>query len=70
MCVGEKRNASRISIGQPKGKRQLGRRWSRWNNDIKINLKEKGGEIGFIWPPFIYTVMTLRFPLNKEFLYT
>jgi hypothetical protein len=40
--VGEKRNTSGISIGQPKGKRQFGRRRSRWNIDIKINLKEKG----------------------------
>jgi hypothetical protein len=40
--VGEKRNTSGISIGQPKGKRNLGRRRSRWKNDIKINLNEKG----------------------------
>jgi hypothetical protein len=40
-CVGEKRITSRISIGQSKRKRQLGRRRNRWNNDIKISLKEK-----------------------------
>jgi hypothetical protein len=38
----EKRNACRILVGRPEGKRPLGRpRW-RWVNNIKINIKEIG----------------------------
>jgi hypothetical protein len=34
----EKRNAYRILVGQPEGKRPLGRRRRRWMYNIKINI--------------------------------
>jgi hypothetical protein len=37
----EKRNAYRIPVGKPKGKRPIGRPRRRWVNNIKIDLREK-----------------------------
>jgi hypothetical protein len=42
--MGEKRNAYRILVGKPEGKRQLGRPRCRWVDDIKMDLKEIGWE--------------------------
>jgi hypothetical protein len=36
---GEKRNAYRILIGRPEGKRPLSRPRLRWEDNIKMNLK-------------------------------
>jgi hypothetical protein len=38
--MGEKRNAYRILVGRPEGKRLLGRPRSRWVNNIKMDLRE------------------------------
>jgi hypothetical protein len=43
---GEKRNAYRILVGNPEGKRPLGRPRRRWVNNIKMDLRDK---IGLIW---------------------
>jgi hypothetical protein len=40
--MGEKRNAYRILVGKPEGKRLLGRPRSRWVNNIKMDLRERG----------------------------
>jgi hypothetical protein len=40
--MGERRNAYRIFVGNPKGKRPLGRPISSWGDNIKINLIEVG----------------------------
>jgi hypothetical protein len=34
------RNAYKILVGKPEGKREVGRPRLRWNNNIKIGLKE------------------------------
>jgi hypothetical protein len=38
--MGENRNAYRISVGMPEGKRPLGRPRCRWVDNIKMDLGE------------------------------
>jgi hypothetical protein len=46
--MGEKRNAYRILVGNPEGKRPLGRPRHRWVDNIKIDLKrDRMGRYGF-----------------------
>jgi hypothetical protein len=40
--MGAKRNAYRILVGNPEGKRPLGRPRRRWVDNIKMNLREVG----------------------------
>jgi hypothetical protein len=39
---GERRNAYRILVGKPQGKRQLGRARRRWVENIKMDFREIG----------------------------
>jgi hypothetical protein len=43
-CMGEMRTAYQILVVKPKGKRPLGRPRHRWEDNIKINLEERGCE--------------------------
>jgi hypothetical protein len=46
---GEERNAYRILVGKPEGKRPLGRPRRRWEDSIKMDLREIGwGGMGWI----------------------
>jgi hypothetical protein len=49
--MGEKRNAYKILVGNPEGKRPLGRPKRRWVDNIKMDLREIGwdGGNGSIW---------------------
>jgi hypothetical protein len=38
--MGEKRNAYRILVGKPEGRRPLGRPKRRWVDNIKMDLRE------------------------------
>jgi hypothetical protein len=40
--MGEKRDAYRILMGKPEGKRPLGRPGRKWEDNIKMNLRELG----------------------------
>jgi hypothetical protein len=69
--MGEKRNACRILMGKPEGKRPLGRPRRRWVGNIKLNLREIGrGAMDWIvvargrdqWRAFVNTVMNLQVP--------
>jgi hypothetical protein len=69
--MGEKRNACRILVGKPEGKRPLGRPRRRWVNNIKIDLREIGwdgmdwfdlAEGRDQWRALVNTVMNLRVP--------
>jgi hypothetical protein len=64
--IGEKRNAYRILVGKPEGKRPLG---GRWEDNIRMDLREIGwGGMSWIdlaqdrdqWRALMNTVMSLR----------
>jgi hypothetical protein len=40
--MGERRGVYRVLVGNPKGKRPLGRTRRRWKNNIKMDLQEVG----------------------------
>jgi hypothetical protein len=69
--MGEKRNAYRILVGKPEGKRSLGIPRCRWVDNIKIDLREIGWDgMDWIdlaldkekWRALVNTVMNLRVP--------
>jgi hypothetical protein len=49
--MGEKRNAYRILVGKPEGKRLLGRPRRRWVDNIKMDLREIGWYGMVLWEP-------------------
>jgi hypothetical protein len=67
----EKRNAYRILVGKPEGKRPLGRSRRRWEDNIKMDLREIGwGGTDWIhlaqnrdqWRALVKTATNLRVP--------
>jgi hypothetical protein len=67
----EKRNAYRILVGKPEGKRPLRRPRRRWVDNIKIDFRETGWDgMDWIdisqdreqWRALVNTVMNLRVP--------
>jgi hypothetical protein len=69
--MGEERNAYRILVGKPEGKRPLGRPRRRWVDNIRMDLREIGwDDVDWIdlaqdrdqWRALVSTVMNLRVP--------
>ena len=67
----EGRGVYRVLVGKPEGKRPLGRPRRRWEDNIKMDLKEVGGSCGdwmYLaqdrdrWRALVSTVMNLRVP--------
>ena len=67
----ERRGVYRVLVGRPDGKRPLGRPRHRWEDSIKMDLKEVGcGNMGWIklardrdgWRALVNAVMNLRAP--------
>jgi hypothetical protein len=63
--MGEERNVYKVLMGKPEGKRPLGRPRRRWEDGIRMNLREIGWEsVDWIqlahdrdcWRPFVNTV--------------
>jgi hypothetical protein len=73
--MGEGRGVYRVSVGRPEGKRPLGRPRRRWEDNIKMDLREIGNDgANWIrlaqdrvqWRGFVNTVMNLRVPYRKR----
>jgi hypothetical protein len=69
--IGENKNAYRMLVGKPEGKRSLVRRRRRWVDNIKMDLREIGWDgMDWIdaaedrdqWRALVNTVLNLRVP--------
>jgi hypothetical protein len=69
--MGEKRNACRLLVGKPDGKRPPGRPRRRWVDNIRIDLGEVGwGDVDWIglsqdrnrWRALVNSVLNLWVP--------
>jgi len=69
--MGEVRGVHRVLVGKSDGKRPLGRPRRRWENNIKMDLQEVGGDHGDWmklaqdrdkWQALVGTVRDFRFP--------
>jgi hypothetical protein len=67
--MGEERNVYKVLMGKPEGKRPLERPRHRWEDGIRVDLKEIGlGSVDWIqlaqdrdrWQALVNTVMNLR----------
>jgi hypothetical protein len=47
--MGERRGAYRALVGKPEGRRPLGIPRCRWEDNIKMDLREVGEQTGLIW---------------------
>jgi hypothetical protein len=67
---GENRNAYRLLVGKPEGKRPLGRPRCRWVDDIRILGEVGWGDVDWIglakdrnrWRALVNSVLNLRVP--------
>jgi hypothetical protein len=71
--MGKERNAYRLLVGKPKGKRPLRRPRHRWVDNIRMDLGEVGwGDVDCIglaqdrdkWRTLLNSVMNVRVPKN------
>jgi hypothetical protein len=69
--MGEKRNAYRLLVGKPEGRRPLARPRCRWLDNIRMDLIEVGwGDVDWIgvaqdkgkWSALVNSVLNLRVP--------
>jgi hypothetical protein len=69
--MGEVRGTYNILVGRPEGRRPLGRPRHRWDDNIKMDLREIGfGDVDWInlaqdrdrWRAVVNTVMSLQVP--------
>jgi hypothetical protein len=67
--MGEERKVYTVLVGKPEGRRPLGRQRRRWENGIRMDLREIGwGSVEWIqvaqdrdwWRAVVDTVMNLR----------
>jgi hypothetical protein len=69
--LGERRGVYRVLVGKLEGRRQFGRPWNRWEDNIKMDLQEVGcGSMDWIdlaqdrdiWWALVNAVMNLWLP--------
>jgi hypothetical protein len=75
--MGEGRGVYRVLVGRPEGKRPLGRPRRRWEDNIKMDLRETGidgtncirlAQDRVKWRVSVSTVMNRRGPSRKQAL--
>jgi hypothetical protein len=73
--MGEERGVYWVLVGRPEGKRPLGRPRCRWEDNINMELGERGidganwillAQDRAQWRVFVRTVMNLRVPQRKQ----
>ena len=69
---------SKILTGKPTGKMPLGRSRYRWEDNVRMNLKEMGinrknwigsAQSMYYWRALVNTALNLRAPLAMELIY-
>jgi transposase len=74
--MGEGRGVYRVLVGRPEGKRPLGRPRRRWEDNIKMDLRDIGidganwirlDQDRVQWRAFVNTVMKFWVPYRKDF---
>ena len=68
--MGEGRGVHRVLVGKPDGKRPLGRPRRRWEDNIRMDLREVGGVGDWMelahdwdrWRALVNTLMNIRVP--------
>jgi hypothetical protein len=74
-CTGEGRGVYRFLVGRPKGRRPLVRPRHRWEDNIKMDLRERGidganwiwlAQNRIQWWVIVNMVMNLQVPLRKH----
>ena len=72
--MGQVRGVYRVLVGKTEGKRPLGKPTRRWEDNIKVDLPEVGGDYGDWmelaqdrerWWALVSTVMTIRVPKKR-----
>ena len=70
-CVWKNPEMLRVLVGRPEGKRPIGRQRCRWEDDIKMDLREVACDPGdwlYIaqdrdhWWAYVRAIMNLQFP--------
>jgi hypothetical protein len=74
-CMGEGIGVCMVFVRRPKGKKPLVRSRHRWEDNIKLDLRERGidginwihlAQDRVLWWAFVNTVMNLQFPYRKQ----
>jgi hypothetical protein len=73
--MGEERKVYKVLVGKPEGKRPLGRPRHRWEDEIRMDLREIGlGDVDWIrlaqdryrWRAVVSAVINLRVPAPRS----
>jgi hypothetical protein len=69
VSLGRRGKVYRVLVGKPEGRRPLGRPWRRWEDRIRVDLRETGwgilewiqlAQVSGRWRSLVNTIMNLR----------